>query len=704
MTHTRALQIGWIGLALAALVSAGLLQEVIDDKSRQYDLQPPERMVSQSHPELALLSMAPGPLRAPAVNYLWIRAQELKEAGRYYEANQLSELICLLQPRSAGVWGFHAWNMAWNISAAVKTPQERWLWVNNGLNLLRDRGIPLNPRSFLLYRELAWIFFNKIGGTLDEQHRYYKQQFAREMNQVLGAPPAGRTEEVIEAFSQIASAPLDRDPRRQKPGAFQTDVLQSQILNVDDQAKALVKKLKEQGISIDRSLLDAYRRWSNDPNITLTINLMQRPDPIGALKKRRDDVRNDPDLSPGEQDERAAEIGSQIDRLEEIRKLMTDKSEAPAREKLIAWVRAQILWNTYRMDPQKMLELMTEHNVPLDWRLPWSHGMYWSALGFERGQNIDPSEIHPLNTQRILLNSLKDLNAAGRLIYMENFKEPENPGVMTQPDVRYVWPTHRAHVEFIERYLEAYNAEAERTGGKLATWKDNVTKAGHLNFLKDQIFRLILRGERQRVAELWRFVKEKYDPEGAEWQHSDPRTAMVEIFWDFGKPTVQQARIYTGTAIETALRFAAEGSAEGYRMMMRDFALKIYARFHDDIPERNRMQRFHRLLTDVLKQLLVAPQLVGANLTVEQKSTLWKFMSRQDLVLEGGRQFKATTVVYDEIMYDENKDDEIVPPLRRQAAAVDRDADALFPEPPNLEAYRTWQRNRIREAPVGPRR
>jgi hypothetical protein len=277
---------------------------------------------------------------------------------------------------------------------------------------------------------------------------------------------------------------------------------------------------------------------------------------------------------------------------------------------------------------------------------------------------------------------------------MENFEDPENPKVMTHPDIRYVWRTHLAHVEFIERYLEAYNAEAAKEGDKLATWKDNVTKAGHLNFLKDQIFRLILRGERQRVAELWKFVKDKYDPEGPEWQHSDPRTAMVEIFWDFGKPTVQQARMYTGMAIETALRFAAQGSAEGYRMMMRDFALKIYARFHDDIPQRNRMQRFHELLTSVLKQLLVAPEMVGANLTPKQKSTLWKFMSRQDLVLEGERRFKATSVIYDEIM----------PYLRRQAAAVDKDADALFPKPPGLEAYRAWDRNRIRQAPVGPRR
>ncbi|MFW5841168.1 MAG: hypothetical protein ACOCZE_11355, partial [Planctomycetota bacterium] len=212
MTRTRKLQIVWIALAGLAFVAGGMMQDVVDERMAAYDLQPPERAVAQNHPELALLTVAPGPLRAPMVNYFWIRAQELKDEGRYYEANQLAEIICILQSRSPGVWAFHSWNMAWNISAAVKTAEERWLWVNNGLELLRDRGIPLNPRSFLLYRELAWIFFNKIGGNLDEMHGAYKSRFAQQMNAVLGAPPAGTA-------SGAAPSRGSAEPAKREPGA-----------------------------------------------------------------------------------------------------------------------------------------------------------------------------------------------------------------------------------------------------------------------------------------------------------------------------------------------------------------------------------------------------------------------------------------------------------------------------------------------------
>ncbi|MFP4354212.1 MAG: hypothetical protein ACLFUJ_03730 [Phycisphaerae bacterium] len=684
MTRTRKLQIVWIALAGLAFVAGGMMQDVVDERMAAYDLQPPERAVAQNHPELALLTVAPGPLRAPMVNYFWIRAQELKDEGRYYEANQLAEIICILQSRSPGVWAFHSWNMAWNISAAVKTAEERWLWVNNGLELLRDRGIPLNPRSFLLYRELAWIFFNKIGGNLDEMHGAYKSRFAQQMNAVLGAPPAGTTEEVIEAFRKIAQAPLDRDPTRPRSdGQFQTDVLKEQILQVDPEAAELAERLKELKISIDRSLLAAYRRWSEDPNVTLTVDLMNRREPENDYEKTLSELINSPDF-------------------------------ADARASLIAWVRSQILWNTYKMDPQLMLELMENPQatlggqssatqetqggqdlaVPIDWRLPWPHGLYWSAMGFRNGQDLNLSDIHPLNTQRILLNSLKDLTAMGRLSYVENPADPENPMVLMLADVRYVWPTHLAHVEFIELYLADQRKSLEPHEDP-ATWKDNVLRSGHINFLKDQMLHLALRFEWKQVGELWDFIKEKYDPQGPEWNHTNPVDAVVAGFRGSGKPTSQQANMYVHVAIQTALLQAATGNPEGYQTMMRDFALKIYAAYHTDSPERVNMPRFALLALDELPKLLLAPRQAGVYLTMDQRSTLWKFASLQDVALrDQGPVFKMTSVIYDRFY----------PALARQAEQFGRDPEKLFPPPPDLERYREWRKQQPRSTQTGPTR
>ena len=38
-----------------------------------------------------------------------------------------------LQPNLDTVWDFHGWNLAYNISVQVKTPPERWQWVQRGI-------------------------------------------------------------------------------------------------------------------------------------------------------------------------------------------------------------------------------------------------------------------------------------------------------------------------------------------------------------------------------------------------------------------------------------------------------------------------------------------------------------------------------------------------------------------------------------------
>jgi len=48
--------------------------------------------------------------------------------------------------------------------------------------------------------------------------------------------------------------------------------------------------------------------------------------------------------------------------------------------KVLAFLRAQILWNEYRMDPQYMQALMMRYG-PMDWRSVWAHGLYWSSYG-----------------------------------------------------------------------------------------------------------------------------------------------------------------------------------------------------------------------------------------------------------------------------------------------------------------------------------
>ena len=132
-------------------------------------------------PRVALLHAALGPFRGIAVSYLWMRAIRLSEEGHHFEALQLAEAIGQLQPRLDDVWDFRAWELSYNVCAAVDDAPSRWLWVKNGIALLRDEAIPLNPDSILLYGSIAKIYEDRIGGPFDDYHQYFKAQLAREV-------------------------------------------------------------------------------------------------------------------------------------------------------------------------------------------------------------------------------------------------------------------------------------------------------------------------------------------------------------------------------------------------------------------------------------------------------------------------------------------------------------------------------------------
>ena len=72
------------------------------------------------------------------------------------------------------------------VSLKFKDYADRWRWVKRGIELLRDEGLRYNPNAVLLYRELAWIFQDKMGAATDDANMYYKQQWADEMDEVFG--------------------------------------------------------------------------------------------------------------------------------------------------------------------------------------------------------------------------------------------------------------------------------------------------------------------------------------------------------------------------------------------------------------------------------------------------------------------------------------------------------------------------------------
>ena len=120
-----------------------------------------------------------GGLRSIAAEVVWYRADRLQEEGRYVELAQLASALTFMEPHTPEVWSYAAWNLAYNISVMMPTPEDRWRWVLAAIRLLRDEGLEVNPRSADLCRELAWMFQLKIGTDLDAAAGHYRAEWKR---------------------------------------------------------------------------------------------------------------------------------------------------------------------------------------------------------------------------------------------------------------------------------------------------------------------------------------------------------------------------------------------------------------------------------------------------------------------------------------------------------------------------------------------
>lgn len=136
-------------------------------------------------PALTFILAGLGCARGIAGEILWFRANRLQEEGRYMELVQIADWITRLDPRAVEAWVYNSWNLAYNVSSLVDSPEERLRWVRNGLDLLQNDALRYNPRSAKLYRELAWFYLNKIGDRLDAAHLTYKAYLAKSMAPML---------------------------------------------------------------------------------------------------------------------------------------------------------------------------------------------------------------------------------------------------------------------------------------------------------------------------------------------------------------------------------------------------------------------------------------------------------------------------------------------------------------------------------------
>ncbi|MFZ4574472.1 MAG: hypothetical protein ACOYN0_08750 [Phycisphaerales bacterium] len=414
--------------------------------------------------------IAMGAFRGLFVNMLWIRANDMKEAGKYHEAVELSSAITKLQPRFPRVWVFHAWNLAYNISVSTQTNAERWDWVSQGVRILRDKGIPANPNDMLLHKELAWIFNHKIGGYTDDANGYYKRRLAAEWTVVLGPPPRN-TPEMRDRLKAIDAYANWLQPIAEAPGTLE------EVVAKHPTVKTLVERLAAEANVNELSMgfLDRYeifqcvrfstrrKLWESDPEFDKE-NYFK---PLGAL--------------------------------------IEDPALADAWPPLLAYVRSRIVRERYHMSPPDMVRFTRKYG-PMDWRLPATHAVYWAAKGVEGGlSRVDDKNKRDydfINTDRMVSQGVQELFRSGELFF--DFLATRTR--LDAPEGAAAPPTWQCmvNVHFADSYGEILEEVSKRS------WADNRADRGfrpfingYENFLRDVVCYYYRRGERQK-AEEWR--------------------------------------------------------------------------------------------------------------------------------------------------------------------------------------------------------
>ena len=388
------------GVIIAALLGIAVLSRTITRERDELQLVMSLEGTEGMPPHVALATAALGTFRGLATDILWMRADELQAAGQYFEAQTLAEWITTLQPHFPNIWGFQAINMAYNLSVSAEEPYQRWTWIRRGMELLRQKGIPLNPQAPKLYEELGWILLDKIGGDRDTEHWYLKQRLCSDMQEVLGDKTSGRTTaEAIESFRTIAEA-------------------------ADSVQELLAKHPDVQPV------LEAIERLGSKPNEDLVRM-------IGLVVMVNSS--SDAAITTG----RGVPTGinkNLIGTLQEVPELRD-----PCLQHLVPHLQKRVLLDRYQMNPERMLALMDKYG-PLDWRHPSAQGIYWMELGFEKSLAARNREQRDeLRVIRRRLAMIAELMRTGRVSY-----DAVSDQIDLLPDPRFIDVYERALDEAID--------------------------------------------------------------------------------------------------------------------------------------------------------------------------------------------------------------------------------------------------------------
>lgn len=703
----RLIQVVALVVAGGLVYGSSVLVPPINEGRRPLNMMGSDNPAENAPPDFVFAVQAFGAFRSLLVNLAFVRADTYKQQGRYYDAMELSRWICRLQPRFPAVWEFNAWNMAWNISVTTYTPEERWNWVYNGVRLLRDEGLRHNPRAINLYKQLAFIYVNKMAQPVDDFHFDYKRAWAWRIHLVLGSPPeaygnlggfepGAHLESVVKKMelSDLFAASLTEAQRRgerplspddrplpesvlpmaresedgptpfevaQKAAVDRLQVIADTPLKLDDlyaahpAAREMVAKLAELGVKITAEPLTEEEFFHQTG---LAWNFMMRyrqlADPPAMLTSLKKSKRHDEEV---------------LQRFDQIVGVTRKDPDGMA---LVRHVQHRALAEAFKLNPLELIEL-TRVFGPMDWRTVDSSSLYWINRGLVAGnETISSFRNDKLNTTRLLFFSLRNLKNRNRLIFEPYPDDISRSYIDFTTDLNFIEPMHRAYLV----YGPNFDNDPDKRGAG-----ENY-RTGHSSFLQESIRDLYFAGRIREAQKYYDFLRETYglDQNGRSREaYLKPlRDFVFDIFYEM-MDSQEHARGAISGFIDKAFNEMLRSEFDGYATAMR-MAAEIHRRYSesrvDKIAESRMLPPIEQMVEDRLIALyftLIPTTDVSASI----RARLWKLLP-----------YGLQRPVYDVLR----------PMFVEECQRFGFDLAAAYPEPPGMKEYREANPGRFRDA------
>jgi hypothetical protein len=584
-------------------------------------------------PPIVALGTAIGALRGIIVDYLWIKVNMMKEKGQFYEVMSDADLITKLQPRFPDVWAFHGHNMAYNISVLTNTREERWDWVQQGIDLVRNKGLRYNPNDVVLHKELAFWFAHKIDGVADDAHLYYKREFAKKWHLLLGEVPYDVNDRVT-WMEELANAPETLQRAEQvAPGIT-----------------ALVENLKSELEEFDAA---AQFKWDQEFLVNLGQWLAVKTSPYARV------------LGLDQQFGQSSPLYIALDRTLG-QALNGTPEERRAAVTLIQMLRKKVLRDDFNMDPEVMFEFTRDFG-PLDWRHPQAHAFYWGRLGTERGTKRYESkmDVHKvLNNDRITIQAMQALARSG-MMTVDPFSGA-NPGRLADPR----W------IRSIDQYFRGlYDKHYSGRGGGV----DSFTHF-HENFMKQAVREFWRAGEYSDAKDVYVYLNDLYG-EGGVVPHAGYTVPIEQFIEEVTKGEYEMQPEVARSDVYAALR---RGFREGL-LLDRPEVLEQALEFARDLTEYFQKNEYNNFvnkfgegrMSDLIGNLRDSVENVFAGILLDQS------MSLLDRIVI----YRRAPVAQQRMIFDR-----VIEALRVEYEGSELVSvgafENAFPEPPDMEAYR----------------